>query len=159
MPKTTRDRQLAAARLSLLLSLLASSPAPAWHLELGLGPVDEIEGVDTRSVALFALSGHRHPWEISLGLIAERRSLRIATPPTHFLAVGRRLELGRGFFLASAIALVDHRSEALSSRHQFMTGLGWSGKRLGVTLRHLSNANTGGRNRGENVLWVGYRLW
>lgn len=159
MPKTTPDRQLAAARLLFLLSLLVSPVASAWHFELGLGPVDEIEGVDTRSVALFALSGDRHPWEISLGLIAKRRSLRIATPPTRFLAIGRRLALGKGFFLASAVALVDHRSEALSSRHQFMTGLGWSGKRIGVTLRHLSNANTGGRNRGENVLWVGYRFW
>lgn len=159
MPKTTADRQLSAACLLFLLSMLVSPPAPAWHLELGLGPVDEIDGVDTRSFAVFLLSEHRHPWELSLGLIGKRDSLRIATPNTRFLAIGRRFTLGRGFFLASALALVDHRSEVLSSRHQFMTGIGWSGKRLTLALRHLSNANTGGRNRGENVFWLGYRLW
>ncbi|GIX32934.1 MAG: hypothetical protein KatS3mg125_0890 [Lysobacterales bacterium] len=158
MPKTSSARQIAASGLILALFLLARS-ASAWHAELGVGPVDEVDGVDTRSFAVFLLSEHRHPWELSLGLIGKRDSLRIATPNTRFLAIGRRFTLGRGFFLASALALVDHRSEVLSSRHQFMTGIGWSGKRLTLALRHLSNANTGGRNRGENVFWLGYRLW
>lgn len=158
MPKTSSARQLAVLGLILALSLLARS-ASAWHAELGVGPVDEVDGINTRALALFLLSEHRHPWELSLGMIAKRDSLRIATPTTRFLAIGRRFALGRGFFLASAFALVDQRSEVLSSRHQFMTGIGWSGKRLTLALRHLSNANTGGRNRGENVLWLGYRLW
>lgn len=159
MPKTFAIPHLAIARLLALLVLLLPRPAPAWHAELGLGPVDEIDGVESRSLAFFVLSDHRHPWELSLGLIAGRRSRTIITPDTRFLALGRRFQLGRGFFLTSAIALIDRQSEVLSSRHQFMSGIGWSGKRLSVAIRHLSNANTGGRNRGENVLWLGYRLW
>lgn len=159
MPKTFVTWRLASLPALTLLALLCPRPAPAWHAELGLGPVDEIDGVESRSLALFVLSDHRHPWELSLGLIAERRSRAIITPDTHFLAIGRRFHLGRGFFLTSAIALIDRQSEVLSSRHQFMSGIGWSGKRLSVAIRHLSNADTGGRNRGENVLWLGYRLW
>ncbi|MDW8478996.1 MAG: acyloxyacyl hydrolase [Xanthomonadales bacterium] len=141
------------ARLLGAVLLLGASHASAWQLELGAGPVDEIDGVRSRSAALLLLSEGRHPWELSAGWIAPRRARALRTPSTRFLAVGRRFSHGR-FFLSSGIAVVDRRSEALSSHHQFMTGLGWRLGRLTIGIRHLSNANTAGRNRGENLLWI-----
>jgi len=39
---------------------------------------------------------------------------------------------------------------------QFMTGIGYRHDRFTVSLRHLSNANTGGRNRGGKLLLFQY---
>jgi hypothetical protein len=44
----------------------------------------------------------------------------------------------------------------LSGPFQFMTGIGWRGRRGSISLHHLASANTRVDTRGETFLRVGY---
>jgi len=139
----------------LLLGLGAATAARADG-EIGIGVVDEIDGANSEAAMLSWLSEQRFPWEVSLGHLAARDEDTLApSPSTTFFAVGRRVNW-RNWFLSTGVALVDCDNEILSGHGQFITGLGWRSKHLTVNVRHLSNASTSGRNRGETFLLVGY---
>jgi hypothetical protein len=53
----------------------------------------------------------------------------------------------------------NRTTPALSSHLQFVSSLGWQGRRLRLQLRHISNGRIGGGpNLGESMLLVGVRL-
>lgn len=61
-------------------------------------------------------------------------------------------------FVETQVLGAHGRTDALSGPVQFGTALGWSGKRVEVLVRHLSNAGLRGPNRGENQIVVGWRF-
>lgn len=150
--------------LSLIVftaALTAATPALATH-ELSLGHVDEIDGIESQG---FVYS-YRFPlerWkrygleqELLLGGINGRGALGgPEARDVYFVGAGLRMVRGR-FFLGSATTLISRESSILSSRYQFVTAIGFTMGRWAFTARHLSNANTGGRNRGENMFTLGY---
>lgn len=147
-----------AAGAVLLAAALASAPASAT-MELAFGLVDEIDGQQTGMATLAHVTADPMPWEFLLGQIRERRKDgRQVSPTANFVAVSRQLQW-RGWFLNSGVALTDTRTdnEVLSGAFQFFSGGGWRNERVAVSLRHLSNANLRGRNRGETFLLVAWR--
>ena len=61
-----------------------------------------------------------------------------------------------GAFLGFEGAYANQRTDALSSHEQFITSLGWQGKRFVFLIRHISNGDLfGGRNLGETMLLAG----
>jgi hypothetical protein len=140
---------------------MAAAPAHA-AIEAGLGFVDEIAGETSQIATLAWQFGPDNHWEALLAFIAERDDLE---PPGYaeshtFVAISRRRHLrDTGWFLSSGVALSsgDDDDEILSGHFQFLTGGGWQGEHWAITLRHISNANITGRNRGETFLLVGYR--
>lgn len=144
--------------LLLLPFLLLMLPAPAAAgVELGVAYVDEIEGESTAALTLGYLTDDPHPWEFMAGHIQSRsRSSPVYSPNVAFLALSKRFTW-RGWFVQGGIAWTDSDNEVLSRHWQFMTAGGYRfNERWTLSLRHLSNANTGGRNRGENLLMLQY---
>lgn len=147
-------RSLVLAVLAMLALLLAR-PAAAG-LEVGLGVVDEIDGEGSQIATLSWLTTQEHPWEYLAGVIGSRdMTLSGPTDDVFFVSVSKRLTW-RGWFAQGGIAWADSDNEVLSKNFQFQTGAGYDFGRLSVSLRHLSNANTGGRNRGETWLQLQY---
>lgn len=66
----------------------------------------------------------------------------------------------RRWFASEQLAAVSQRTEALSSRFEFMTSVGWQHGYFVVMLRHISNAHVlgGGKNLGETMLLAGVRF-
>lgn len=147
---------LAPLLLSASLLLLSSTPASAG-VELGVAHVGEIEGQTTHALTLGYLTESAHPWEFMVGHIQSRsRYSPVYSPHVAFVALGKRLTW-QGWFVQGGIAWTDSDTEVLSRKWQFMTGGGYRfNARWSLSLRHLSNANTGGRNRGENLLLLQY---
>lgn len=138
----------------VLAAALACSASASATVHVGLGPVDEIDGEGSWLATVAWLTGGEHPWEFIAGHIAER-SDRITTPDVLWISVSKRLTWHQ-WFVQSGIAWADVDNEVLSEHFQFQTGIGYDFGRVSVSLRHLSNANTGGRNRGETFLLVDY---
>lgn len=61
-------------------------------------------------------------------------------------------------FVETQVLGAHGRTDALSGPVQFGTALGWSGERVEILVRHLSNAGLKGPNRGENQLVLGWRF-
>ncbi len=144
------------------ISLLALIPAPARAAyEIAGGYVEELDDEGTYTAHATWLSSHRYPWEVTAGYIAARDDAtpRIS-PHTLYVSLARRFVHRTGFYFAGGIALTntDGDDEALSGTFQFVNGVGWQGERIVITFRHISNASTGGRNRGENLLTIGWRF-
>ena len=78
-----------------------------------------------------------------------------------FLAGGgvRLVTPSRHWFVSEQIAATSARTDALSSRFEFMTSAGWQDGRFIVMLRHVSNAHLlgHGKNLGETMLLAGVR--
>jgi hypothetical protein len=73
---------------------------------------------------------------------------------------GMRLVTADGhWFVSEQIAVTSSRTDALSSRFEFMTSGGWQHDHFIVVLRHISNAHVlgGGKNLGETMLLAGIR--
>ena len=58
--------------------------------------------------------------------------------------------------MQGGITATNSDTDVLSRHFEFQTGIGYRYRHLTLSLRHLSNANTGGRNRGENLLLAQY---
>ena len=141
-----------------LLAPSAATHAREWHMEMAAGPVDEIDGKRTGAAMLSWVSDDRHPHEISIGYLHERSFADgPGSPRVTMISATRRLTWGRWFWV-NGVALIDGQSEALSSFYQFINGPGWQGDRVTISFRHMSNANLRGRNRGENLLLIGWRF-
>ncbi len=63
------------------------------------------------------------------------------------------------WFVSEQLAATSTRTDALSSRFEFMTSVGWQNGHFIATLRHVSNGHLlgGGKNLGETMLLVGVR--
>lgn len=133
-----------------------AAPASA-SVELAAGIADELDGRSTRLYSVMWLSEHQNPWELGATFI-EGRGLNAPpfTSDRGVISIGRRFTRGR-FFLLSGLAYTNRDDEVLSGYFQFQTGLGASIGRWSVSLRHLSNASTSGRNRGETFLLAAFR--
>jgi hypothetical protein len=135
------------------LVLAWGSPAQAsWHA--GAAAVDEIDGEGSWMATVSWRTDRDHPWEFIAGYIAERDE-NIVTPDVFWVSASKRFTWRR-WFAQGGIAWADVDNEVLSNHFQFQTGIGYDFGRLELSLRHLSNANTGGRNRGETFLLLDY---
>lgn len=135
----------------------AVAPARA-SVELAAGLADELDGRSTRLYSAMWLSGHRNPWELGATFIEGRgQDAPPFTSDRGVLSAGRRFVRGR-VYLVSGLAWVTRDDEVLSGRFQFQNGLGVElAGRWSLSLRHLSNAGTSGRNRGETFLLAAFR--
>lgn len=129
-----------------------SSAQASWHA--GAAAVDEIDGEGSWMATVSWRTDQDHPWEFIAGYIAERDE-KIVTPDVFWVSASKRFTWRR-WFAQSGIAWADVDNEVLSNHFQFQTGIGYDFGRLELSLRHLSNANTGGRNRGETFLLLDY---
>lgn len=79
-----------------------------------------------------------------------------------FVAGGgvRILAADHHWFVSEQLAATSTRTDALSSRFEFMTSAGWQGGHFVLMLRHISNAHLlgGGRNLGETMLLGGVKF-
>lgn len=141
-------RQSAAATILLGSALAWVAPACAeWRVDVGVA--DEYQSEEAAVIAVAWLSDQRHPWEVTLGHIAERSDAEI--PASVFLALSKRF-YWRGWFASGGVALVSVDNEQLSGHAQFLSAVGYDFGRVSVSLRHLSNGSTKGNNRGESFL-------
>ena len=76
---------------------------------------------------------------------------------TVFVAISKRFVLRR-WFVSAGIAAIDRDSDVLSGHGQFYTGAGYSTGAWTLSVRHISNGDTGGRNRGETFALLEYRF-
>ncbi len=118
---------------------------------LGIGLVDEIDGVHSHVATLSWETDAAHPLEVITGYIAPRDAPAIRTPRVLFASVSKRFTW-HGWFAQGGIAATTSNTDVLSRHWQFHTGIGYRHGHYTLSLRHLSDANTGGRNRGETFL-------
>lgn len=142
-------------RLVFFLAFLIGASTASAGVHIGAGWVDEVDGVSSHALTLSYETEQPHPWEFMLGGIDARDGIGLRTPQVWFASASKRFTW-RGWFVQGGIAWTDSDTEVLSEHWQFQTGIGYRYRRFTLSLRHLSNANTGGRNRGENVLLLQY---
>lgn len=162
-------------RVGLLLSLSGFSCATLAarvEAEAGRSYMD-----DHAATALFVeavFDAHRlgdSHWsiapDVALGRIDGRdlprfRGARYDTrTPAWLLAAGARLQYADGsrwrrqLFVSFQPAFNNARTQALSGPCEFVTSVGWQGRRFSFRLRHVSNAGLRDPNRGETMALVG----
>lgn len=152
---------------------LTAAPAAASHLELqgGRSYMDRYGANTAFAEAVFAphpLGASRFSWapDVSLGWIDGRDVPRYRQAPYRtrdavtLLAAGARFRASEEhwyhpLFFSFQLAGSDRATQALSSRYQFISTLGWQGEHLSFQLRHVSNGGLHGPNRGETMALVG----
>ncbi len=155
---SVRYRALTFAVVCVALALPGHARA---NYEWSVGYADPIDSKSAYTTHLTWLSSHRHPWELTAGFITGRdSSSQEVSPETIYVSLARRLVHSSGWYFVGGIALASSNGddEVLSGPFQFVNGIGWQGRRVVVTFRHISNGSTRGRNRGENLLTVGWRF-
>ena len=145
----------AVVRVAVLALATCSAAANAGEWQVAGGFADEIDDDYTPVATVGYLTDHRFPIEIVGGYIGSRTVDSGAIDSTVFIGADLRWT-GRWWFVGGGGAWVNHQSEVLSSDLQFMTLAGLRFSDWVLTLRHLSNADTGGRNRGETILTLGW---
>ena len=149
-----------------LACLLPCLPALAAGFDLAAGP--SVTASERTTAAVFASvfgnppRGGRIQFEPigTLGWIDSRHTRRDDLNHEVFLAAGGvRAVAGDHWFASEQLAATSTRTDALSSRFEFMTSLGWEDGRFIVMLRHVSNAHIlgGGKNLGETMLLAGVK--
>lgn len=105
--------------------------------------------------------------DVSLGWIDGRDIARFRDNryPTReqawLLAAGARLQYRKAdgalshWFFSFQPALNSARTQALSTPYEFVSTLGWQGRRFSFQIRHISNARLHRPNRGETMALVG----
>jgi hypothetical protein len=147
----------------VLALLLAAAPFGAHaYVELALGLADNIEEESEAGVASLAwITAHENPYEFLVGHIESRRDPPQGrlSPTATFVSASKRFTWKR-WYASSGIALTDTDTDnrVLSGTLQFLTTVGWGGKRWSISMRHLSNAGIEGRNHGETYLMLAYRF-
>ncbi len=91
-----------------------------------------------------------------MGYIGDRDDSKVERS---WLVAGSRQFYWRQWFVSGGLAWVNVDNHVLSGHGQFITGIGRDVGPATLSLRHLSNAGTGGRNGGETLLLVEYRFW
>lgn len=98
----------------------------------------------------------------TLGWIDSRNTRTDDLDHEVFVAGGgvRILAANHHWFVSEQLAATSTRTDALSSRFEFMTSVGWQQGHFIVMLRHISNAHLlgGGKNLGETMLLGGVKF-
>lgn len=163
-------------QLTLLLVLGALSlPALAARVEVQAGRsyMDSYPATALFVEAVFGahrIGDSRWSWspDVSLGWIDGRDLARFrdrrytARDAVWLLAAGARFQHGavdaggRGWFVSLQPAVTHGWTQALSSAYEFMTTLGWQGRRFSFQVRHVSDAGLHEPNRGETMALIGW---
>lgn len=128
---------------AVLLGLCPAMSARAG-VHVGAGWADDIDSEGAPVASLSWTGRQRHPWEVMAGYIGQRDRV----PDAGFLAVSKRLAW-RQWFVGGGVTWVTEDNDVLSGHVQFMTSVGRNFGRATLSLRHVSNGSTNGRNRGE----------
>lgn len=159
--------------LAVLLPV-ASAPAQPVHLQIegGRSYMDHHGAATLFGEAVFGahrIGDSRWTWapDVSLGWINGRALARrddsrySARHDVWLLAAGARFQRGnaaddgRGWFVSFQPAATHGRTRALSSPYEFVSSLGWQGRRFSLQIRHISNGGLHEPNRGETMGLVG----
>ena len=81
-------------------------------------------------------------------------SIWIASAGGRF-SYGNATDWYRSLFFSFQPAIHSGRTQALSSAYEFISTLGWQGRRFSFQLRHISNGSLHEPNRGETMALVG----
>ena len=153
MPIPTPNRL--AVSFAVLLACALAPPAHAGA-EIGLGYAEDVDGEPAHVLALGYTTAQRHPWELLAGYVSQRDyAARAPVSDALLVAASRRLAW-KGWFASAGVAWVSEDNDVLSGHAQFLTGAGWRGGPWTLSVRHLSNGDTNGRNRGETFLLLQY---
>jgi hypothetical protein len=148
----------------VLACLIACGPVWAAGFDLAAGPSITSSARTTSAVfaSMFgerAKDGNTHFEPIgTLGWVDARNTCTDDLNHQVFLAGGgvRMVTANQHWFLSEQLVATSTRTDALSSRFEFMTSAGWQDGHFIVMLRHVSNAHLfGGRNLGETMLLAG----
>lgn len=155
-------------RWVLTIALLAAtSTAFAQGFDITAGP--SITSGERTTAAAFAsvfgdqpADGRIHFEPIgTVGWVDAHHTYRENLHHEVFLAAGgvRIVSPSQHWFVSEQLAATSTRTDALSSRFEFMTSAGWEDGHFIVMLRHVSNAHIlgGGKNLGETMLLAGMR--
>lgn len=149
--------------LALLAAPLA---ARATGFDLTLGPSVTAGGRTTAAAfaSAYGAAAGSHSIRVgpvgTVGVIASRSTRHDRLDHTVAIAGGGvRVVAGTHWFTSEQLAVTRGRTDALSSRFEFMTSVGWQHRRIVVMVRHISNGRIvgGGRNMGETMLLAGLR--
>jgi len=162
-------------RAAVLTALVAAAfPAAAVHVEVqgGRSYMGSFGANALFVESVFTahrFGDSRFSWspDVSLGWIdgrdiARYRGNRYGTRDSIWLvAAGARFHYGdandwyRSLFFSVQPAVQTGRTMALSGSLEFVSTLGWQGKRFSIQLRHVSDGGLRGPNRGETMALVG----
>lgn len=101
-------------------------------------------------------------WNLAVGYVGPQFRDQWREIPGYFYVAGEgRLRLPAEFYLGLGASLRQSRrgiDYLLPSALNFSLSIGADVGRARVELRHFSNANTRGENRGENLFLIGWRF-
>lgn len=152
--------------MGALACLIACAPAGAAGYDLTAGP--SITSSERTTSAIFAsvfgkgaddCNAHFEPIG-TFGWVDARNTRKDDLNHEVFLAGAgvRMVTANHHWFLSEQLAVTSTRTDALSSRVEFMTSAGWQNGHFMVMLRHISNARLfGGKNLGETMLLAGVK--
>lgn len=153
--------------LGILACLVVCAPAWATGFDVTAGPSITSSGRTTGAVfaSVFGEAPDDNRARIepigTLGWV-DARSTRADNLNHQVLLAGggaRLVTANRHWFISEQLAVTGTRTDALSSRFEFMTSAGWQHGHFVVMLRHISNAHLfGGKNLGETMLLAGIRF-
>lgn len=157
VPKTvkTMAKSLKIIMLAVLAAVLQVPTAAADEWQVTVGVADKVDDDYALTAGVSYLTDHRFPVELMGGYIGARQVDSGPVGPTWWAGAGLRWQ-GDWWFLGGGVAFVSNQSEILSSAYQFVTTAGIRHGSWLASLRHLSNASTRGRNRGETFLSIGW---
>lgn len=163
---------LRAAMLTALVAL--AFPAAAAHVEVQAGRsyMDSFGANAFFAESLFTdhrFGGSHLTWapDVSAGWIEGRDiaryrgSFRGTRESIWLLAAGARFHYGESgdwyqpLFFSFQPALQSGRSMALSGSLEFVSTLGWQGRRFSLQVRHVSDGGLRDPNRGETMVLLG----
>ena len=160
-----RTTQLAFAAAACLLTC---TPALAAGFDLTAGP--SVTSSERTTAAVFASVFGERPGDDrihlepigTIGWIDSRHTRKDDLDHEVMVAGGGVRIMGANphWFVSEQLAATSTRTDALSSRFEFMTSAGWQGGHFIVVLRHISNAHLlgGGKNLGETMLLGGVKF-
>lgn len=156
---------------SLALIALSALSARASALEFGIGAGSSVtSSADYWTPTVYLdIAGKRRSlgpfrwqplaslaWFDGRGDLNDRPDLQLQEDVV-VAGVGVRLvEWWRNAYFSFQAGYANRTTSALSSHEQFISAIGWQGRYLDVSVRHVSNGSIfGGRNLGETTLLVG----
>lgn len=159
-----RNMQLGLVAMACLLTC-APALATGFDLTAGLS----VTASERTTAAIFASVFGEQPDDNrthfepigTLGWIDSRNTRKDDLDHEVFVAAGGvRILAANHWFVSEQLAATSTRTDALSSRFEFMTSVGWQHGRFIVMLRHISNAHLigGGKNLGETMLLGGVKF-
>lgn len=113
---------------------------------LSLAPDLSVGWIDGRSLQRYR--GSRYTTDDSIWLISGGVRIRYGTEKDWY----------HRMFFSFQPSLHTGRTQALSSAYEFVSTLGWQGRRFSFQLRHISNASFHEPNRGETMALLGLRF-